>query len=454
MRQIYDETLWDCIVAGSGPAGLGAASAFARLGGKALVLEAAGQPGGTICAVPFMPVNRLRVRGEKRSDVHEAFLESLMSFGDAACYPGPEDGINGDGFCTHPEYAELAIYRLAEKEGFELRLFSPVIDAVTEDRQIREIIVREKRGMVHYRAKVYIDATGDGDLAAAAGCSFREGKTEEAADPSSAMDADFMLRTQNVAEKAIHMPITLGFSLTGVEAEPFLAWMEENVGTFKEILGEEDGKGRHVAAWYAFNRGTAEGIMGVNNGAWVHQKLTSDGLNSADLTDARRNGVRVAADLADILREHHIPGCEHCALDRVGGILGVRDTRRIEGGYVLTYKDSQKSGEFEDTIARKYGAIDANQLFIGKMDSGFAYPYRSLLPAAADNLLLAGRCGSATFLGHSAGKSMGNMMALGCAAGAAAGLSVKEGVNPRELDVQLLQKTLVDVLHVQYLFPL
>ena len=114
----------------------------------------------------------------------------------------------------------------------------------------------------------------------------------------------------------------------------------------------------------------------------------------------------------------------------------------------MTFEDSQKSGEFEDTIARKYGAIDANQLFMGKMDSGFAYPYRALLPTAVDNLLLAGRCGSATFLGHSAGKSMGNMMALGCAAGTAAGLCLKEGVIPRELDVQKLRETLTGTFHV------
>ena len=92
-------------------------------------------------------------------------------------------------------------------------------------REIREIIVREKRGMVHYKAKLYIDATGDGDLAASAGCGFWEGKSEEKADPSIEMRADFMLRTQNTEEKAIHMPITLGFSLLGIDAEPFFAWM-------------------------------------------------------------------------------------------------------------------------------------------------------------------------------------------------------------------------------------
>ena len=119
-EHIYDETTWDLIVAGSGPAGLGAAIAAARLGAKVLILEGAGQPGGTICAVPFMPVNRLRTNHEKRSDIHEAFVESLLSFGRDSAYPGPEDAVNGDGFCPQPEFAELAIYRMLEKEGVTL----------------------------------------------------------------------------------------------------------------------------------------------------------------------------------------------------------------------------------------------------------------------------------------------------------------------------------------------
>lgn len=109
MKRYDDKENWDVLVCGSGPAGLGAAVAAARLGARVLVLESAGQPGGTICAVPFMPVNRLRTEGGIRSDVHEAFVQNLMAVSPFAAYPGPEDRINGDGFCPHPEYAELAI---------------------------------------------------------------------------------------------------------------------------------------------------------------------------------------------------------------------------------------------------------------------------------------------------------------------------------------------------------
>lgn len=446
MNHFEEQTVFDCIVCGSGPAGLGASMAAAKLGARVLVLESAGQPGGTICAVPFMPVNRLRTEKKPRSDVHEAFVRHLTALGSAACYPGPEDRINGDGICPHPEYAELAIYNMLEEAGVTLKLFSPVVDVETAENSLCAVITREKRGLVRYRARVFVDATGDGDVAAAAGCPFMEGKDSESADEGVRMEIVPQAATDVQSEAPVHMPITLGFSLAGLDCARFFRWFRENGAAFKAMLEQADQKGLYIAAWYAFNHGTAPGVMGVNNGAWLHQKLTSNGLDAADLTTARRAGLRVAADLVTILRENQVPGAENCTLERVGAVMGVRDTRRIEGTYVLTFADSQESREFPDTIARKYGAIDANQLFIGTMDSGFAYPYRSLVPKGMDALLLAGRCASATFLGHSAGKSMGNMMALGCAAGAAAALCAANGVQPRELDATLLRETLRDRL--------
>ena len=446
MKRYDDKENWDVLVCGSGPAGLGAAVAAARLGARVLVLESAGQPGGTICAVPFMPVNRLRTEGGIRSDVHEAFVQNLMAVSPFAAYPGPEDRINGDGFCPHPEYAELAIYQMLDEAGVALRLFSPVIDAEVENGRVCAVIAREKRGLVRYRAKIFLDATGDGDLAAAAGCRFSEGKDEEPTDTSVRLQIVPEADTSGESREPIHMPITLGFSLLGVDCPRFLEWLSQHGADFREMLARADEQGLYVAAWYGFNHGTVPGVIGVNNGAWLHQKLTSNGLDSADLTAARRAGLRVAADLVTILRENRVPGAENCALDRAGSILGVRDTRRIVGEYVLTFADSQSSRELPDTIARKYGAIDANQLFIGTMDSGFAYPYRSLVPQDVDGLLLAGRCASATFLGQSAGKSMGNMMALGCAAGAAAALCAAQDIKPRALDAALLRETLQEKL--------
>lgn len=78
-----------------------------------------------------------------------------------------------------------------------------------------------------------------------------------------------------------------------------------------------------------------------------------------------------------------------CFIDQLGGILGVRDTRRVIGEYTVTYEDSQQGPAFSDSVARKYGHIDGNQLFVGGMKSGFSYPYRAMLPRGVDGLLVA-----------------------------------------------------------------
>lgn len=417
----------DVLVCGAGPAGLGAAMAARRMGADVVLLERAALPGGTICAVPWMPVNRLYTDGCQRSRIHQEFIDNLLKFGPASSRPGKVNVIDGDGIHPHPVYAELAIYDMLEAAGVRYRTHSPVSDAIVDGSRVVGAVVCEKRGPVAYRARVCIDATGDGDLAFAAGCAFEQGREED----------------------GLHMPITLGFSLGGVDCDRFFEWYgDEKRPEFLKMLDEADKNGRYVATWYSMNRATVPGIVGVNHGAWRRQPLTSDGLNAADLTAARRNGVHIAADLIQILRENRVPGMESCFIDQLGGILGVRDTRRVIGEYTVTYEDSQQGPAFSDSVARKYGHIDGNQLFVGGMKSGFSYPYRAMLPRGVDGLLVAGRCGSATFLGHCAGKSMGNMMEIGIAAGTAAAMCAQRGETPRQLNIDDLRHALIEEMKV------
>ena len=418
---------FDVVVCGSGPAGLAAAMSAARLGARTVILESANLPGGIINAVPWMPVNRLLTDGKKRSYAHDKLVGHILKYGDIATRPGRVDKINGDGLSNHVEYSELAIYDMLEEAGIKYRMYSPVVDVIMDGNRMTGVVAHEKRGCVAWMAGCFVDATGDGDVAAAAGCKFMEGREED----------------------GIHMPITLGFSLGGVDKEKFVSWMDaERDGKFRAFVEDAEKKGYYIAAWYSVNPGTLPGIVGVNNGAWKGQSLKLNGLDSADLTAARRNGIHVAVDMVRLLKDYKVPGAENCFLDKVGNILGVRDTRRIVGEYVQTFEDSQEAPDFPDTVARKYGYIDANQVYIGPMKSGYGFPYRALVPKSVDGLLTAGRCASMTFLGHSAGKSMGNMMELGSAAGAAAALCAEQGITPRTLEVSKLRSVLISELEV------
>jgi hypothetical protein len=351
--------------------------------------------------------------------VHDLFVDKVLSYGPDAATEGRSDFINGDGLNIHPEYLRLACFELLEEQGCHYRLYSPVTGVVMNDAVLRAVVSTSKDGQQTFVAKAVVDASGDGDVAYFAGADMVQGREEDRRS----------------------MPVSLVFALANVDEARFLAFREKEGERFKAVLDEAAAEGYAVAAWYSFDRTTVPGVLNVNNGAFRDIDNIS-ATQAQDLTVAERMGMQVAVDFVRLARAKQIPGLEQCHLMRVGAHVGVRDTRRLVGEYVLTVEDARTGPEFEDVVARKYGAIDANQLFIGEMKSGFAYPYRSLLPKNVDNLLVAGRCGSATFLGHAAGKSMGNMMALGQAAGVAAALSSAQHVSPRDLDFKEVQAAL------------
>lgn len=411
---------YDVIVAGAGTAGIGAALAAATSGAKTLLLESRSAFGGVANVAMWMPMNRLLQDGGPRGGVHDMFVGKLREYGDLAAVDGRSDHINGDNLDVHPEYLQLAVFELLEEVGCHYRLFSPARDVIMQENCVRGVITLGKGGAQRFPAQVVVDATGDGDVAFKAGAEFAEGRDKD----------------------GVHMPVSLVFALANVDVDRLFDFVYcDKKQRLRASIEEARQEGLATAVWYSFDRTTIPGVVNMNNGNWTEMG-SLDALQAQHSTIAQRSGIQVATDFVRLAREKRIPGLEECHLMRVGANLGVRDTRRIVGDYVVTVEDARTGAEFDDVVARKYGAIDANQLFIGPMHSGFAYPYRALLPKGIEGLLVAGRCGSATFLGHAAGKSMGNMMALGQAAGVAAAVSSQRGVSPRALGHKPVQDRL------------
>jgi len=423
-----DGDMYDVIVAGGGPAGIGAALAAATNGARTLLLERRAFFGGVAAVSGWMPINRLFINGQSRGGVHELFVNKIMSMGPDACRPGKTSWVDGDGLHVHPDYLRLAVLELLEETNCSYCLHSPVTGVEMDGKRIVKVICDGKYGKHTYGAKVFVDATGDGDVAYYAGAEYQVGREYDGA----------------------LMPVTVGFVIGNVDEDRLFAALDEmGYSTYTDIIKGASSEGYSTSIFYSFDKTTIPGVISVNNGGQSDVGII-DATNIRDVNVALRTGLQVAMDFVRIAREKKLPGLENCCLVRVGADIGVRETRRIIGDYVMTLEDAQEGREFDDVVARRYGTIDPGGLkeerdYHGTIKSGHAYPYRCMLPKGIDGLLVAGRCASLTHLGLTVCKSMGNMMGIGQAAGVAAALSAERNILPRDLDYRLIQERLKEM---------
>jgi hypothetical protein len=252
-------------------------------------------------------------------------------------------------------------------------------------------------------------------------------------------------------------PMTLIFSVAGVDPDRGAVGGEEKEALRQKLLeyverGEVSSPAGHVIIVPGFRPGTVK----VN----MTNVIDADGTLSADLTKAEVLCRRQLAGILAFLRKE-ARGFENCYVSASAGTVGVRETRHIHGEYVLSELDISEGRVFDDWVVsgakyvwgthNLYGPIHgAGQAESVKSPYGdlpadklYTIPYRSLLPKKTDNLLLAGRCISGTFLAHSNYRVMPICMAMGQAAGTAAALSVRSDCALRALDIGDLQAQLM-----------
>jgi hypothetical protein len=424
---------YDVIVAGGGPTGIGAALAAAINGARTLILEARSQFGGTATAAMWMGINFIFKDDSEtdRGGVHKILVDAIRRWGPDASIPGvrdPNAPSNGGNLDVHPEYLKKVLFDLFEQYEVDYQLYSPVVEVVKEGNALSGVVIVAKEGRVTYYGKTIIDATGDGDVAYLSGCE---------------------METEGDSDTGWRPPVTVAWAICNVECDRLFKWLKGDVEldqrrykTFNELLRNYREKGWNLPGWIGFNETTIPGVVSINNGTSLDLKL--DCSKSATLTLVEKMAIDQALEFVRFAREKKLPGMENIYLMRTGGYAMARDTRRLVGEYRFNNKDVMEGTDFEDTVASKYGGSDpvGHKRPYTAIKQGAKFPYRSLLPKEVDGLLVAGRCSSATMLGHYGGKSMGNMISIGQAAGVAAALCAQLDTLPRQLDPKLIQRRL------------
>lgn len=408
----------DVLVVGSGPAGCAAAIMSARSGAKTLLVDSGSAPGG-ISTIGMMS----HYSGKVESKLYEEVLQRM-----ADKNMGKRRGVRTVNI--DPLNMVLTWIELLEEAGAGLLLYTMACESIVEDGRIAGIVVQNKTGRSVVLAKVVIDATGDGDIAADAGVGYCMGREKDG-------------RMQ---------PATLMFKVAGVDMERAVL-----PGSFETEVPTEKGELQalakellpHPAGHVLLYRSPIDGVVTVN----MTNAINIDGTTAEGMTEAELVCRKQIPAIVDFLREY-APGYEKCYAVSAASLIGIRETRHLEGVYTITAEDILARHQFEDWIVRGaefnfdvHNLTDASldvtgvQKYFPK-DTKYTIPYRCLLPKELEGLLFAGRNISGTHMAHSSYRVMPICLAMGEGAGVAAALAVKQDKRLRDLDVKEIQSYL------------
>jgi hypothetical protein len=420
---LYGE--YEVTVLGGGPAGIAAAVASARAGKRTLLIERYGFLGGmgTAAGVTNFCGLHANVHGEMHRVVQGVASDLLARIDRLG-------GLNAPHLILGKIFAQAydtAAYKIAADDllaasGVDILFHALGAGVVMQDnRRIAALMVETKAGRQAVRSGIFIDCSGDGDLAAWAGARFEVGD-----------NAGSMLYP------------SMMFRLNGIDPDKAGdAWR-----TIPQLMEQAEAAGTHrFPRKAAIVRPQKSGIEWRVNFTQLKRSDGNaiNGLEPDDLTRGEIDGRRQAVEAFNFLRT--VPGFEKSYIVDLPPQLGIRETRRVVGGYMLSGEDVLGCASFEDSIGvngwpmESHVAGDVVFTFPPIPESrGFnELPYRMLTPEGLDNLLVAGRCASMTHDGQSAARVSGACFVMGEAAGTAAALALDGNAMPRDIAVEKLQ---------------
>ena len=418
---------YDVIVAGGGPAGIAAAVSAARTGAKTALVERYGILGGMLTSGHVQPILGFAQGRTMYDEIVELLTAGHEDAPKMVTRNGREIGID-------LEEAKYRLLKLCVDNGVYVYLQTVVADVLKEGNRITGLKICTPMGLQELKASLVVDSTGDGFVAALAGAPFEMGR----------------------ASDGKCQPVTLEFTVDHVdESIGITAWGGSDPVTlpdgtkYSEACKAANARGElpENVTIVRLHRTANPGERNVNatqvNG---RNSLTVEGIAESELLLRQQ-----VEPIMNFLRKT-APGFANARVKSSASTLGVRETRRFVGEYVLSDSDVEFGARFEDVVVHKaWFLIDIHNPTGGgqaekRSQPAIPYdiPYRSLVPLEIDGLLLSGRNISGTHRAHASYRVMGVAMATGQAAGTAAALCAREGCLPRQLDYRKVQQCLAD----------
>ena len=410
----------DVLIAGGGPAGVGAAIGAAKAGaGKILLIENLSSLGGM--AGPGMMSHWVGVTGSPDVELIQRKCAKLLSTPQAE---------NGWIFSIHHESLKYVLQGYLLELGVKIQYGTLAAAAIVEDGIVHGVLTESKSGREAIIAKVVIDATGDGDVAARAGAAFEKGRLEDHA----------------------CQPATLMFRIGGVDCEHAIF-----PGSFETLVNVPKGEIQALArknlpapaGHTLLYRTWLPGEVCVN----MTNAIDVDGTDSRSVSDAIIQCRKQIPLIVDFLREY-APGYEKCYPVTSGELLGIRETRHFKTRYELTSEDITEGRLFPDWISTgnafnfdihnvKGAGLDKNgaqKRF--KSKGNYSIPLGACIPLELNGLLLAGRCIGGSHKAHSNYRAMPICFGIGQGAGVSAAFAAKADGDVRNLDIAAIQREL------------
>lgn len=406
------------MVCGGGPAGCAAAISAARLGAEVTLIESYGFLGGMGTAALVQPwMGYYNGNTKVIGGIFDEIVNKLKEYNAFK----KSEHFGNIHYCFDQEILKYVLQEMCLKEKVKI-LFHSFITGVEKDEFfIKGINVESKNGRELRKGDIFIDCTGDADVAYLAGFACEKGRKKD----------------------GLLQPVTLNFRIDNVDITAMPPREEINNKYMDAKNKGSINNPRENILWFDTPHKNS-----------IHFNTTRvnkiDGTNREDLTKAEIESRRQMLEVFEFLRQN-ISGFENSYIAVSGPAIGVRETRRIIGDYILTEDDILGAKKFEDAVASGCYAVDIHNpegagTVIKKLEPETYYniPYRCLLPQKTENLIVAGRPISATHEAHSSVRIQSTCYATGQAAGAAAALAWQEKIKFGEIGIEKIKKILLN----------